>query len=353
MNKKNIMPVLVLTVICVTVAALLGAVNMLTEDKIRQNALLKEQQSLTEVLPSDAGFDEISTDGLPNTVKSAYREKSGKGFVFIMTTSTSYSSGDMTVSVGISNGAVVGVKLTSYQESKDFGKTTYPEKYVGTTKQTYSSVEITSGVTYSSNAFKAVIGDALDAAETLSGGKAAMLLSAVTAGGALPRDEAEITAAMTETVKGAVGFEDVTPAERPETLKRLYKEKSGKGYAAYIVTAGEYVEVATEGVVWFSGDGRIKAVKLLTWTVGHGVDYGDFESRFIGKTKNNVMETELVTSATYTSGDFRQAVSDAFAYIPKAFPTARAVGIVTLSLAVAAFAAACIYKRVKFSRSIA
>lgn len=353
MTKKNIMPVLVLTVICVTVAALLDAVNMLTEDKIKQNALLKEQQSLTEVLPSDDGFDEISTDGLPSTVKSAYKEKSGKGFVFIMTTSTSYSSGDMTISVGISNGAVVGVKLTSYQESKDFGKTTYPEKYVGATKQTYSSVEITSGVTYSSNAFKAAIGDALDAAEMLTVGGTAMLLSAVAVSGALPRDESEITAAMTETVKGAVGFEDVTPAERPETLKRLYKEKIGKGYVAYIVTAGEYVEVATEGVVWFGTDGRIKAVKLLTWTVGHGVDYGDFESRFTGKTKDNVTKTELVTSATYTSGDFRQAVSDAFAYIPKAFPTARVVGIALLSLAVAAFTAACIYKRVKFSRNAA
>ena len=103
MTKKNLMPIIVLTSICIIVAALLGGVNELTKDKIRDNALKKEQASLIEVLPESTLFDEIDTSAysLPETVKSAYRETSDKGYVLIMATRSQYSTEDMTISVGI------------------------------------------------------------------------------------------------------------------------------------------------------------------------------------------------------------------------------------------------------------
>ena len=73
MTKKNIMPVVVLTVICVIVAALLGGVNELTKGKIAENALKKEQASLIEVLPGASSFEEIKiTADIPERFKMIY-----------------------------------------------------------------------------------------------------------------------------------------------------------------------------------------------------------------------------------------------------------------------------------------
>ena len=101
MTKKNIMPVVVLSVICLAVAALLAGVNHLTKDKIAENNRLKEQASLIEVLPTELGFNTVYMkegelpDGkyelpeaikksLPETVTSVYQEIGGKGFVFVL-----------------------------------------------------------------------------------------------------------------------------------------------------------------------------------------------------------------------------------------------------------------------------
>jgi len=318
MTKKNIMPVVVLTVICVIVAALLGGVNELTKGKIKENALKKEQASLIEVLPGASTFEEIKVTAelnLPSTVKSAYKEASGKGHVLIMATSTSYSSEDMTISVGVSpEGKVTGVKLTNYKESKDFGKETYPQKYVGTTAATYEDVEVVSGVTYSSNAFKAAIGDAISAAAALSSETSAVLDSPVLlsayASEELPKTDAQLIALMEEMAEGVTFTEAAIPTDAPATLKKLYTASSG-GYMAYIVVSGQYVPVATEGLVYIDRNGDIKNLNLLSWIVGHDVAAGNFATEFVGKDVWHMDEVELVSGATTTANDFYNAVNEA------------------------------------------
>ena len=316
MKKQNIMPVVVLTVICVIVAALLGGVNELTKDKIAENALKKEQASLIEVLPDSVVFDEIdiSEYELPETVKSAYRETSDKGYVLIMATRSQYSTEDMTISVGIyPDGSVAGVKLTNYKESKDFGKTTYPNKYVGTTADTYDDVDVTTGVTISSNTFKAAIGDAISAAEIIAKGEptayaeTCATLLATTVSEELPRTDSELIELTKLLVKGLAFTEEEIPQDAPVTLKKLYSAADG-GYVAYIIVPGQYVPIATEALIHINSFGFIKNINLLTWTVGHGVEPGDFANEFLEKDIWHMGKVELVTGATGTSEDFFNAV---------------------------------------------
>ena len=255
------MPIAVLTAICLVVAALLGGVNLLTKDKIAENALKKEQASLVEVLPGATLFDEIEApEGAPSTVKTVYREKGGLGYVLIMIAEkTDYSSGDMTISVGISNGKITGAKITSYNESKDVGKNTYPSKFVGKGIEDYDAVEIVSGVTYSSRAFKNAVGDALETEALLKetatafvGGRNARAASAISA------EQTDAKAAI-EKMIGKTVYAVALPDGAPDTLKALYAVEGG-GYAAHIIVAGAYVPVATEAVVYVDASGEVRSI---------------------------------------------------------------------------------------------
>ena len=309
MKKQAIMPVAVLTIICVVVAALLGAVNLLTRDRIELNALKKEQQSLIEVMPGASTFEEIAkpTDASA-TVKSIYREVGGKGYVFIMVApKTDYSSGDMTISVGISDGTIVGAKLTSYNESKDIGKTSYPKKFVGKTEAEVDSVEITSGVTYSSKAFKSAIKDAL-ACEKLLTAEETVSLSFPAYLSSAPNEEESIETLASELVSGSKLTAAEIPAGATATLKQLWTVEKG-GYVMHIVVPGAYVPVATEALVYVDKNGDIAAINLLQWVVGHGTEPGDFADGFIGKNIYDIADVELVSGSTGTSGDFKNEVT--------------------------------------------
>ena len=163
MKKDYIKSVVVLTVICLVVAVLLAVTNHFTAPVIAANQDAAIQASLQEVIPGGV-FEEIELpEGAPETVKAFYRETSGKGCVAVLATTSQYSNGDMGITAAIDNsGAVSAVSLTSYFESKDFGKTTYPLNYVGVTADTVKDVDVFAGASYSSNVFKGAIADALD-----------------------------------------------------------------------------------------------------------------------------------------------------------------------------------------------
>ena len=268
--------------------------------------------SLIEVMPGASTFEEIDKPaGAPSTVKTIYREKSGEGYVFIMVAEkTSYSSGDMTISLGISDGKITGAKLTSYNESRDLGKTTYPDKFVGKTEADYDSVEVTSQVTYSSKAFKAAIGDAL-ACEALLVGEETVSLelpSYLSSGNQSGDSTKDIEALASELVSNS----EITKSDLPEysdpTLKQLWSVKKG-GYVMHIVVPGAYVPVATEALVYVNGFGDISAINLLEWIVGHDVEPGDFAKRFIGTNIFEIGDVDIVSGATGTSEDFKNATT--------------------------------------------
>ncbi len=165
--NKNIKSIIVLSSICLVVTALLAAVNHITASVIEKNALLKAQESLRVVLPDSEEFEELSLEGVPETVTGIFEEVNGKGYAVTLETVSSYSQNPMTFTLGITtDGKIAGVEVTNYSETKDFGD--YPQTFVG--KDAFlEGVDITAGVTYSSEAFKGAVTDAFTAIEEVTG----------------------------------------------------------------------------------------------------------------------------------------------------------------------------------------
>lgn len=359
-NKKVIMPIVVLVSICVVVAALLGAVNMLTAPKIEENAIRAEQEALFEVLSAEKdGFDAVKDlKGLPTTVSAVYKAKGGAGYVVSLVTTTSYSSGDMTVVVGIDNdGKVVGVKLNSYYESKDFGKETYPQSFIGKDYESYESVDTVSGVTYSSTAFRAVIGDALAAVKIANGEK--VDLPDEQEKPELPknyvREDSELLVLAGALIANA-DFEDVTPEEEIEYLRRLFRDKNGNGYVAYVLVMSQYGTPESEALIHIGKDRCVKNINRLVWKTSDAM-YGyvppsieevdKFYGRIPGSDVYSIDDVLHVTNATNTSGrvldSFAEAL-EAVEELEKSYAP-RIIGIIVTVLLIGAFITLFIFNR--------
>lgn len=161
--NKNIKSIVVLFSICFVVAVLLATVNYITDPIIKKNALLAEQASLREVLKGAEEFEEMElSEKIADTVTGVYMEKNGLGYVVTVSTSSSYSQSPMTFTVGVTaEGKISDIKITNYSETKNFEG--YPDSFAGLYSSEIDGVDVYSGVTYSSEAFKAALGDALDA----------------------------------------------------------------------------------------------------------------------------------------------------------------------------------------------
>ena len=174
MKNEKLKSIIVLTVICLVVAALLALTNSVTAPIISTARAEKVERSLKTVLPDAGDFEEIEAlpENAPATVSAVYRAADGS-YAVVLAARSAYSSGDMGITLGVGpDKQIKGITLTSYQESKDFGRDTYPQNYVGRTASDYARVDSFAGVTYSSKALKAAIGDAFAVIEILEGGGA-------------------------------------------------------------------------------------------------------------------------------------------------------------------------------------
>lgn len=173
--STGVKSVIVLTVICLVVAGLLAVTNYITSPIIEKTRQNKIAESLSAVLPDSGNYSEVDLNGAeyPSTVKSIYKFDDGS-YAVVLATTSAYSSGDMGFTVGIDpSGRIAGIKLTSYMESKDFGKETYPQSFVDKDFEAAASIDTVSGVTYSSTAFKKALADAFTAVELARQGGAA------------------------------------------------------------------------------------------------------------------------------------------------------------------------------------
>ncbi|MBR0135274.1 MAG: FMN-binding protein [Clostridia bacterium] len=175
MKKMNgsVKSVIVLTVICLIVTVLLALTNSVTKPVIDRSRAEKVNSSLKVVLPDSGTFTEVELpEGVSPVVKKVFKAEDGS-YAVVLATRSSYSSDDMGITVGIDpEGRIKGITLTSYKESKDFGKDTYPQNYLEKDSSNYTEVDSFAGVTYSSKALKEAIGHAFEAVEMIKGGEA-------------------------------------------------------------------------------------------------------------------------------------------------------------------------------------
>lgn len=173
MKKDNVKSIIVLSAICLVVAVLMGAVNFITSPVIKENDEKKVQDSLKAVMPEAGGFEEVEVPAdAPKTVKGIYKDAENTGYAVSVATESSYSSNPMTFTVAVDNdGKIIAVELTGYSETKDFGKETYPKTYVGVGGDAVGEVDLVSGVTYSSTAFRTAMVDVFTTLDMIGGGK--------------------------------------------------------------------------------------------------------------------------------------------------------------------------------------
>lgn len=170
MKNIYIKSAVVLTVICLVVTALLAITNTFTDPVITEYNANKVKEACFTVMPDAKDFEEIEIDdnikALAPAVSKIFREISGSGYVFTMTTK-GYSTG-LVIVCGINkDGAITDIITTASQETETLGgktkKKEYTDKYVGKTSVAEVDGWLISGATVTTTAFKNAIGEAFSA----------------------------------------------------------------------------------------------------------------------------------------------------------------------------------------------
>ena len=258
-KKQNIMPVVVLGSICLIVAVLMAVINSYTAPKIADYEAQKVFESLKVVL--DGHFEEVSVPaGAPATVTAMYKvtdDDSGDFKGNVVTVKQKGYAGDILLTIGIdAEGKTTKVVITA--QSETHGKNINPlldRLSAGVTAENVADVEAVSGATVSSTAIKSAIADALKAVSGIASEPEPEVL---------PTSEEQILAYAAEMIGEGAEFTNVTPDER-EFVKRIYREKNGKGYIAYLVVMSRYGTVETETIIHVENNGKIKDIKKLIW----------------------------------------------------------------------------------------
>lgn len=167
--KKQIKNVVILVVICLCVTALLAVTNQFTSPIIKENQNAAENAALLEVMPDGESFEKVDMSAytLPSTVSEIYKAKNG-GHVIKLTT-TGYSSGFIILCGINADGTVSGVVCLESTETLGYEKT-FGENFVGKNSDGVDAVDVISGATKTTGAYKSAIKDALNAAIILGGG---------------------------------------------------------------------------------------------------------------------------------------------------------------------------------------
>lgn len=168
-NAKNdfIIPILVLTVICIVTSAALAFTERATTPIIKEAEAAAAEAAKMEVLPSADAFSEVDTANMPEGITSAFKANNGSGCVFFVTVKG--YAGKMNLIVGIDNeGKIVKTKTLSHSETAGLGaKTAEPQfqsQFEGK-DETLSGVSTIAGATISSKAFIGGMNEAFAAAK--------------------------------------------------------------------------------------------------------------------------------------------------------------------------------------------
>lgn len=131
--KETLVLMAKLCIICVIVAGLLAFVNIVTAPIIEKNEQKVFEESMAEVLPGAASFEEVkefsfTTDESGVVLESFY--KADNGFVVSTICSEGYG-GDIKVMVGINNDLTVNqIKIMSMSETAGLGAKASEESFL-------------------------------------------------------------------------------------------------------------------------------------------------------------------------------------------------------------------------------
>ena len=249
-NKKEFSKsVLALVAIVLVAVLLLTGLNFITAPLIAENGSAAAFAPLYAVMPDAAGFDQLydaadpgssALANVPASVQSIYGETGGMGYVLRLSTSEGYTKQPIEFTLAIdAEGKISGVELTAYPETKDMGKETYPQTYLGQ-DSTLANVSLVAGVTYSSSAFKNAVADGF-----------AALIDNGLIGAGVKGDEQLLVEMLAEVYPGIV-----SPTGTPQ-----YEEQEiADGQYSYIVKSLKALNDSGFALIMKSGESAYMAV---------------------------------------------------------------------------------------------
>lgn len=249
-NKKEFSKsVLALVAIVLVAVLLLTGLNFITAPLIAENGSAAAFAPLYAVMPDAAGFDQLydaadpgssALANIPASVQSIYGETGGMGYVLRLSTSEGYTKQPIEFTLAIdAEGKISGVELTAYPETKDMGKETYPQTYLGQ-DSTLANVSLVAGVTYSSSAFKNAVADSF-----------AALIDNGLIGAGVKGDEQILVEMLAEVYPGIV-----SPTGTPQ-----YEEQEiAEGQYSYIIKSLKALNDSGFALIMKNGDATYMAV---------------------------------------------------------------------------------------------
>ena len=172
MKRTYVMPLLVLTLICLVVSGALAIMETITSPVITSAAAERAQEAMNAKIPAADEFVPIELDGfagIPSTIREVYGTSNDVGYIFIA--AISGFSGDITVICGIDNeGRIISSSTLSHTETKGIGTILEMESFLGPFKGLDSQLEgidTVTGATISTRAYIDAINDIFTAFEVI------------------------------------------------------------------------------------------------------------------------------------------------------------------------------------------
>ena len=174
MKKTYVMPLLVLTLICLVVSGALAFMDSVTSPVINAAAAERAQEAMIEIIPGAEGFESIDisyVDGIPASIREIYRTTNGIGYIFIA--AVNGFSGDITVICGITpDGTIIESAALSHTETKGIGTILEEESFLTPFEGAgggLEGIDTVAGATISTRAYIHAIEDIFVAFEMVKG----------------------------------------------------------------------------------------------------------------------------------------------------------------------------------------
>ena len=174
MKKDFLIPILVLSLICLLMSGALAAGHSITRPVIEEAAAERAEAARMEIIPNASAFVLIPPEGLPGSVVEAYSVDGGQaGFLFTVVT-TGYG-GKFTILCGVGpDGRILKTKVLAHSETQGLGTVVFDQKapeYEGKDADHISGIDAVAGSTITSKAYKQGVEDAFKAYEIVKGAR--------------------------------------------------------------------------------------------------------------------------------------------------------------------------------------
>ena len=170
-KQEFVMPIAVLTAICLVITAALAFTEQATTPIIAAAEKASAEAARMEVLPGADAFEQVSNDGMPDGVVEVYNATNGAGTV-VIAEGKGYG-GTMKIIVGIgSDDKITGTKTMGHSETPGLGAKTaeapFHSQFPGQ-DESLSGVSTIGGATISSKCFIGMVEQAFQAHSIIKG----------------------------------------------------------------------------------------------------------------------------------------------------------------------------------------